>query len=242
MATIDRADQAKLKSIAILFEDEFLLAVAKPPGMAVHGGAGEGRTVIDLLEEAYPKKRKLHLVHRIDRGTSGVLLVAKSPEVAKTVSVLWDRVSKSYLAIALGTVRDQTIDRPLIDDEGKQEKARTRIRAIASLDAIEPKTTLLEAGIETGRTHQIRRHLAMVGHAVLMDDKHGDFSANKRWSKAVKDAGGPRPKHLMLHAHRLTGSHPMTGDSMAIRAETPPFWREILATLGGRVDALDLLT
>ena len=238
MATTDRAAPQKLKSISILFEDDFVLVVAKPPGMAVHGGAGEGKNVIELLEEAYPKKRKLHLVHRIDRGTSGVLLVAKSPELARTASVLWERFTKTYLALALGKLGDRTIDRPLLDDDGKSRSARTDLRALARLSAIDPETTLVSATIETGRTHQIRRHLSLVGHPILMDDKHGDFAANKRWSRAVRDAGGPRPKHLMLHAQKLTGPHPMTGEPMAIRAETPPFWQEILSVAGARVDVL----
>jgi 23S rRNA pseudouridine955/2504/2580 synthase len=229
-----RADASKLKSISILFEDDFLVAVSKPPGMAVHGGAGGGRTVIELLEQAYPKKQKLHLVHRIDKATSGLLLVAKSPDVAKTASALWNRFEKRYLALALGSIRDRTIDRPLADDEGREQSARTIVRTIAELEG----ATLLEATIETGRTHQIRRHLAMVGHPILMDDKHGDFAANKRFGKAVRDAKGPRPKHLMLHARRLAGPHPITGESMVLRAETPSFWQEILVACGVRVDVL----
>jgi 23S rRNA pseudouridine955/2504/2580 synthase len=238
VATTDRADPSRLKSISILFEDDFVLVVSKPAGMAVHAGAGEGRTVIELLGQAYAEERKLYLVHRLDRGTSGVLLVAKSSDVARKTSAVWDRFEKTYLAVALGRVREQTIDRPIPDDDGKPQRARTAIHPRANLQAIDPETTLLDATIETGRTHQIRRHLQLVGHPILMDDKHGDFAANKRWSRAVRDAGGPRPKHSMLHAHILKGPHPLTREPMAIRAETPPFWREILSVSGARVDAL----
>jgi 23S rRNA pseudouridine955/2504/2580 synthase len=234
----DRADASKLLSISILFEDDFLVAVSKPPGMAVHGGAGGGRTVIELLEAAYPNPRRLHLVHRIDAATSGLLLLAKSPQVTRAAGAIWDRFQKTYLALALGSIGDTTIDRALPDDEGKLESARTKVRSLLAL----PECTLVSATIETGRTHQIRRHLALAGHPILMDDKHGDFAANKRWSRAVREAGGPRPKHLMLHAHRLTGPHPMTGESVALCADPPAFWREILAASGARVDALHLLS
>ncbi len=155
MTTDDRADPAQLKSLQILFEDDLLLAVSKPPGMSVHGGAGGGRTALELLEAAYPARRKLFLVHRIDKATSGVLLVAKSSEMAKRASAVWDRYTKRYLAVALGRVEgERTIDRPLADDDGKPQSARTVIRALAALGRLEPKGTLLAATIETGRMHQ----------------------------------------------------------------------------------------
>lgn len=217
----------------MLHEDADVLAVSKPPGMAVHGGAGEKKSVIALLHQAYPKRQELHLVHRLDKDTSGVLLVAKSASVARTLGRLWDRYRKTYLAIVLGVLEEQTIDRPLLDKEGKARAARTVVRVIAS----EGDLTLVSAEIETGRTHQIRRHLASIGHPIMMDDKHGDFAANKALAKRVRDRGGTRPKHTLLHAYRLAGPHPVTSEPLALVSPPPAEWREIL----GRVDALDHL-
>lgn len=217
----------------MLYEDGDVLAVSKPPGMAVHGGAGERRSVIELLRQAYPKPQELHLAHRLDKDTGGVLLVAKSAVVARAIGAAWEGYRKIYLALVSGAPEEGTIDRPLSDKEGKVQSARTTIRVIETVGNV----TLISAEIETGRTHQIRRHLASIGHPILMDDKHGDFAANKALVKRIREAGGKRPKHALLHAYRLVGPHPATPARLDLVSRPPDEWGEIL----GRVDVLDHL-
>jgi 23S rRNA pseudouridine955/2504/2580 synthase len=210
--------------------------------MSVHGGAGEeGPTLIELLKAAYPEPNALHLANRLDRPTSGLVLLAKSSALAGEISKSWESAEKIYFAIALGDVAAQTIDLPLEDKYGPSKQAATFVRARARLTAIEPHATLLSIELGTGRTHQIRLHLKAIGHPLLLDDKHGDFTANKTWSRAVRDAGGPKPKNLMLHATMLAFDHPETGARVHLRAEPPESWREILRVAGCPVDALSNL-
>lgn len=223
----------------VLFEDDYLLAVGKPAGIAVHGGAAEKKkTVLEVLADAYPgPKKELVLAHRLDRGTSGVLLLAKTPELAQKLRSHWHHAEKIYWAVALGRIRETLrVDQPLEDQDGRVQDAVTHFRPLANLDAVEPACTLVEARLETGRTHQIRRHLAGRGHAVLMDDRHGRFAANKAWSKAIRAAGGPRPKHLMLHARSLTVRHPIDDETLTFVAPWPEAWNEILTSAGAKVD------
>lgn len=231
-----RADPAKLRSIAILDEDDELLVVNKPAGMAVHGGAGEtGRTVIELLESAYTPRQPLFMVHRLDRPTSGVLLVAKTREAAKELGKSWGEASKTYLAVVRGAYQGPArISRPIPDEDGIARPATTTVEVRASSTALEPAVTLLSARIETGRTHQIRRHLADVGHPVMLDDKYGDFASNKAWVRAIKDTGAraPHKSDLMLHAAELVCPHPRTGEPRTWRAPVPPGWREALGAAG----------
>lgn len=208
--------------------------------MSVHGGAGEeGPTLIDLLKAAYPEPNALHLANRLDRPTSGIVLLAKSSALAGEVAKGWERAAKTYLAVALGSIaEDQTIELPLEDKYGPAKAAATHVRVRGALKAISPETTLLSIELGTGRTHQIRLHLKAIGHPLLLDDKHGDFKANKAWSRAVRDAGGPKPKSLMLHATKLALDHPQTGARVHLAAEPPESWGEIVRVAGCPVDAL----
>src|SRR5262249_36262905 len=133
---------------------------------------------------------------------------------------------------------DQTIDAPLVDKHGGKQSATTRVHALAPLLRVEPNATLLEITLETGRTHQIRLHLAERGHPIAMDDKHGDFKKNKAWSRAVRDAGGPKPKNLMLHAAHLTIDHPLRSERIRLSAQSPENWAAIVRAAGGEVDAI----
>lgn len=229
-----------LRSIRVLHEDDHLLAVAKPAGMAVHGGAGEdGPTLIGLLRAAYHAPVALDLAHRLDRPTSGVVLLAKSKAVLRGLQAAWEGARKTYLAIALGTIPgDRVIDDPVADRDGGKRAASTALHVIAHLGAIRPDTTLVSLVLGTGRTHQIRLHLAGIGHPVLLDQQHGDFDANRAWLRALQGAGAARPKYLMLHALRLNLQHPVLKTRVRLSAEAPPAWAEVLRASGAAVDAL----
>ena len=241
---LPRINPDRLTRLRVLFEDDHLLAVSKPAGIAVHGGAGETKkTVIDIVRAAYDRPADVVLAHRLDRGTSGVLLLTKGQPLAKQVRAKWDEAEKIYWAVALGRLpKPQRIRHPLPDHEGRMQPAATRFTPLAVFDGVEPAATLVEARLETGRTHQIRRHLKTLDHPVLIDDRHGDFAANKAWAKAVRQAGGPRPKHLMLHARRLELPHPVTGEALAFEAAPPPQWNEVLRAAGPEVDVDGLLS
>jgi 23S rRNA pseudouridine955/2504/2580 synthase len=234
----------RLQRVAVLFEDDYLLVVSKPAGVAVHGGAGETKkTILEILTAAYSRPVELVLGHRLDRDTSGVLLLVKSQDLAKNVIGLWRVVEKTYWAVALGTIaKPLRVDRPLEDKDGRRRAAATRFEPLAQLDRIRPAATWVAAHLETGRTHQIRRHLAMAGHPVLLDDKHGDFAANKAWARAIRDAGGPRPKTMMLHARRLALPHPATGEPLVFEAPVPEIWPQLLSAAGHPVDAAGLVS
>lgn len=234
-----RIQSDRLRQITVLFEDDDLLAICKPPGIAVHGGAAEKKkTVLDVLGEAYEgEKRELVLVHRLDRATSGVLLLTKDADMAQQMRSKWHHAEKVYWAVAQGLIeKPKRISQPLADKEGQIRDAATRFVPLALLTGVEPQATLVEAQLETGRTHQIRRHLKYFGHPVLMDDKHGDFPANKQWDRAIRDAGGPRPKHMMLHARRLAIKHPVSGEPLEFIAPVPEPWAGILTAAGSSVD------
>lgn len=226
-----RIDAAKLHRIGVLHEDDELLAVAKPAGMAVHTGAGEtGANVIDLVRAAYPAPLDVQLVHRLDRGTSGVLLLAKSKEALRKATQAWPQGRKRYLTIARGSYGGpERIDRALKDEDGVLRKAVTLVQVRQALPALDPPCTLLEVELLSGRTHQIRRHLADLGHPLMLDDKYGDFAANKALVRALKAAGvrAPRKGELLLHASGL--ELPLGDRVLSLTAALPEVWREILA-------------
>lgn len=236
--------------------------------MAVHGGAGEDAVnVIDLLrsagrererEHTHERKRRagagagtvdaprsdpswsdLHLVHRLDKGTSGVLLLAKSARVARELTSGWSDAIKEYLALSAGSLTQRTTVRAQLGRrDGRQQDAQTEVEPLGELPAFNPMSTLLCARISTGRHHQIRRHLAELGCPILMDRQHGDFAANREWAESVRAAIGVKPKHPMLHALRLTIPRGRAGNQrLDIRAPCPEAWIRILEA-GGGSDAL----
>jgi 23S rRNA pseudouridine955/2504/2580 synthase len=214
----------------VLLEDEGLLAIDKPSGVAVHGGSGVSFGVIEQLRAARPQARLLELVHRIDRETSGVLLIAKkrSALVGMHEQMRTGKVHKRYLALVRGDWGQaaQTLRFPLhkfVTPEGERrvmvradgQVAGTRIRARARLDhPVFGPLTLLEADLETGRTHQIRVHLSHVGHPLLGDQKYGDFELNKRLEKAGH-------KRMFLHALQIRFQHPTDGRAISLEAALP---------------------
>lgn len=230
----------------VLFEDEHLLALDKPSGMAVHGGSGISFGVIERVRMARPQARFLELVHRLDRETSGVLLVAKKRATLTALQEQFrDRgTGKTYLALVAGDwpARKKLLDTPLrkfLIEGPTGEERRVRAARHGEEDAKSAVTlvkvahrldgcTLLEVTIKTGRTHQIRVHLADAGHPILGDAKYGDFEVNKGLAKASQGSGLRR---MFLHAWRLGFDHPASGERLLIESPLPS---ELQTFLDGR--------
>lgn len=193
-----------MKNLEILYEDSFVIIVNKPAGLAVQGGKGVKSSLDKILAEMRkPESGAVPLlVHRLDKDTSGVLLAAKGRESAAKFSKILGsdkKAVKTYIAVCSGCPENpvSAITHELVI-HGSRKKSETRYKLIKSgelqLDNAQPlKFSVLELELGTGRMHQIRRHLAMIGNPVLGDDKYGDFALNKRL----------RLKRLLLHAYRL---------------------------------------
>jgi len=211
--------------LPILHEDEALLAIDKPAGLAVHGGSGIAHGVIESLRSMRPEAPFLELVHRLDRETSGVLLVAKKRAALTALhEMLRTRtIDKRYLVAVAGRFRNEKQHvrlalamraaaeggkRVSVSEEG--QPAETIFRRISR----GPAASLLEAQLLTGRTHQIRVHLAHLEHPVLGDDRYGDFELNRRLRKEGL-------KRMFLHAASLCLAHPLTGEALTIRSPLP---------------------
>ena len=218
--------------LPILFEDEHFLAIDKPSGLAVHGGSGIAHGVIESLRAMRPDAKFLELVHRLDRETSGVLLVAKRRSALTALHELLRTrdMDKRYLVAVRGRFRNemQRVKAAL----AQRVNAAGEKRVSVSQDGQEAETvfrrmgrgaevSLLEAELLTGRTHQIRVHLAHLKHPVLGDDKYGDFELNKRLRKEGL-------KRMFLHAASLGLAHPATGAALRLEAPLPKdlraFW------------------
>ena len=225
LAERDETIPAPHFKLPILFEDEWLVAIDKPAGLAVHGGSGVAHGVIESLRSMRPQARFLELVHRLDRDTSGVLLVAKKRSALVTLHErMRERdMDKRYLVGVKGRFRNATQrvraalakrdsaegeKRVFVSDEGQAaETVFTRISR-------GPEASLLEAHLITGRTHQIRVHLAHLKHPVLGDDKYGDYELNKR----LRREGLHR---MFLHAARLVLAHPQTDEELVLESPLP---------------------
>ena len=211
--------------LPILFEDDALLAIDKPAGLAVHGGSGIAHGVIESLRAMRPEARFLELVHRLDRDTSGVLLVAKKRAslTALHEAMRTRDMDKRYLVGVAGRFRNE-LQRVRVA-LAKRVTAGGEKRVSVSADGQEAETvfrriargaefSLLEAQLLTGRTHQIRVHLAHLRHPVLGDDKYGDFELNKRLRREGL-------KRMFLHARALGFAHPLTGAALALESPLP---------------------
>ncbi|HZA49536.1 MAG TPA: RluA family pseudouridine synthase [Myxococcaceae bacterium] len=226
------------RELRILFEDDWMMAIDKPAGMAVHTGSGiSGGTVVDYVRAHLgPKAVRNDFVaspaHRLDRDTSGVLLVAKRrPAMVHFTDVFTHgKAKKRYLALVKGRMpRDKgTIDLPLAE---RQQTARSREMRGVNMQKAVTRYSVLRQGsecalmactIETGRTHQIRRHLAAIGHPIAGDRRYGDFGFNReakaRWNL----------KRLFLHAEQIEFPHPQHGGRIAVESELPPELQDIL--------------
>ena len=196
--------------LRVLHLDDDLVAVSKPAGLTVHRGprsTDDEHFVLQTL--ARQIDRWLYPVHRLDRNTSGVMVFALSTEMAAALqaSLQSDDAEKEYLVLARGeTPLEFRSDRPLTGDSGEPQPASTEFRRLA----VVPRASLLAARIHTGRTHQIRRHLAHLAHHVIGDSTYGKGRINK-W---FRERGLPR---MFLHARRLAFDHPRSGERIALR-------------------------
>jgi 23S rRNA pseudouridine955/2504/2580 synthase len=229
------AAPAPPREFTVLFEDDALLAIDKPAGVAVHGGSGVAFGVIEQLRRARPQARFLELVHRLDKETSGVLLLAKKRSALTALQQQFRtrETDKTYLALVAGSwpKRLKVIDQPLhktLDAVGERhvrvvapahEQARRAITVVRRADP-HGAFTLLEIGLKTGRTHQIRVHLAHAGHPIAGDPKYGDFALNRRLARG-EEVAGRRFARMFLHAARLGFDHPADGRALAIAAPLP---------------------
>ena len=227
----------------ILFEDDFLLAIDKPAGVAVHGGSGVSFGVIEQLRMARPESDFLELIHRLDRETSGILLIAKRRMALKLLQeqVRERETDKVYLALVKGVwpANQRVIDKALHKYEAPNGERRVKVVANDHPDGLRSVTlvkvrnsvaddayTLLEVTIKTGRTHQIRVHLADAGHPIAGDDKYGDFDLNKTLQKA--NANTPSLKRMFLHAWSLKFNHPKLRKVVHLTAQLPPELQQFL--------------
>jgi 23S rRNA pseudouridine955/2504/2580 synthase len=229
-AAADKPRAPPARDFPVLFEDEQLIAIDKPAGVAVHGGSGVSFGVIEQLRQARPAVKMLELVHRLDRETSGILLVAKKrAALTKLQDQFREReTGKTYLALVSGAwpANKKVIDLPLHKYLQADGERRVKVvakddpdgmRAISLVKVVRKigNFTLVEVTIKTGRTHQIRVHLAASGHPIAGDDKYGDFELNKALQKQGL-------KRMFLHAWRLQFNHPASGARVELIAPLPP--------------------
>jgi len=220
---------------SIIYEDGDLLVLNKPSGMAVHGGSGVSHGVIESLRIIMPQARRLELVHRLDRDTSGCLLIAKKASVLKSLhdQMRDGAIEKIYLALLRGgtDVAEWEVTAALTKNVASSGERVVRVRddgkashTIFSTGQCFADAMLVEARLLTGRTHQIRVHAAHCGHPLAGDDKYGDAAFNK----AMRAKG---LKRLFLHARSLRFTHPSTGKEYTANAPLPRELSEFLKKL-----------
>ncbi|SNS74655.1 23S rRNA pseudouridine955/2504/2580 synthase [Noviherbaspirillum humi] len=214
----------------ILHEDAHLLVIDKPAGVAVHGGSGVSYGVIEQLRASRPQAKFLELVHRLDRETSGILLLAKKRSALTNLheQIREGTIDKRYLTLVHGEWKNarQHIKLPLFKYNTPDGERRVRVQSdgmashtVFNLVRKYGAFALLEAELKTGRTHQIRVHLSASGYPIAGDDKYGDFGLNR----ALQKPQGSRIalKRMFLHAHRITFLHPESGEPLTLKAELP---------------------
>jgi len=234
-----RAAAVPPREFPVVFEDEHLLAIDKPAGVAVHGGSGVSFGVIEQLRRARPTAKFLELVHRLDKETSGLLLIAKkrSALVALQDQFRERETGKTYAALVWGDWPEKlkVIDVPLlkfIGSDGErwvraataaEEQAKRSISLVKVVKRLGGHT-LLDVTIKTGRTHQIRVHLQQAGHPIVGDPKYGDFEKNRELAR-----GPAKFDRMFLHARRLRFAHPATGAEIELVAPLPAECEKLIA-------------
>lgn len=239
VAQRDDTSPAPARDFPVLFEDAHLLIVDKPWGVAVHGGSGISHGLIEQVRAARPELRDLELVHRLDRETSGVLLLAKKRSALRRLhDELRDGATdKHYLALVSGKWRDdkRAVKAPLLKYVTAEGERRVSVskdgqasETVFRLLQRWPQACLLDCELLTGRTHQIRVHLHHTGHPIAGDDKYGNYD----WNHELARMG---LKRMFLHAARMSFTHPASGETMTVEAPLPP----ALAGFVARLDRLD---
>lgn len=226
-----RVEEAQVP-FTVSYEDLHLMVVDKPAGVVVHPGAGRAHGTLSqaLAGRAAggPDRERAGIVHRLDRDTSGLLVVAKSDEAhaALTQMISERRVGREYLALVEGhpDARRGTIDAPIGRDRDRRTTMSTRTdrprSAVTHFEVLEdlPRTTLLTVRLETGRTHQIRAHLLAIGHAVCGDTRYGGLASGRRLGLARQ----------FLHSSKLMFEHPWTGEQLVCESKVPADLRRAL--------------
>ncbi len=237
---VQPAHTAPARDFPVVYEDDAFLAINKPAGVAVHGGSGISFGVIEQLRQARPQARLLELVHRLDRETSGLLLIAKKRSALKALQDQFRarETGKTYLALVRGEwpARLKVLDQPLHKFLLADGERRVRVTQPDDPDAMRALSlvkvlkrvpappgwvggdsltcSLLEVTIKTGRTHQIRVHLAHAGYPIVGDEKYGDFELNRQLDRLGF-------RRMFLHAWRLRLMHPVSGEPIELQVELP---------------------
>jgi len=221
-----KEDKARAAEFPVVYEDAALLVVDKPAGIAVHGGSGVSFGVIESLRASRPQAKLLELAHRLDRDTSGLLVVAKKRAALVELHRMLreGEVDKTYVALVKGQpprdafeIREPLHKHVSASGERRVSVAQGGMAAVTKIRVTRKAGdfSVLEVRLLTGRTHQIRVHLAHGGHPVLGDDKYGDFELNRTLAKQGL-------KRLGLHARKLAFSHPVTHERLRLEAPVPP--------------------
>ena len=248
----NRAQAVPAREFTIIYEDDVLLVIDKPAGTAVHGGSGVSFGVIEQIRRARPEARYLELVHRLDKDTSGLLMIAKkrSALVKLHEAIRNDHPKKIYLALGVGKLPNDSfhVKLPLFKYTGAQgekmvrvsedgQSAHTIFRVLNRFSdgllhqAGLSHLTLVEATLKTGRTHQIRVHLQSQHCPIAGDERYGDYQANKRLQKLGL-------KRMFLHAAELHLDHPLTGEKLVLKADLPQELQQFTVMLENRHEAV----
>ena len=236
---------ASILEKTVIFEDDALLVIDKPAGFAVHGGSGVSRGVIEQLRLERPKAKFLELVHRLDRETSGVLMLAKKRAalVALHEAIRNNQTDKRYVMLVAGdwTEKKKRVKLDLqkyvlpngerrinvVTDKSKDKYGEAQVsETIFYLKQNFPGFSLLEAQLVTGRTHQLRVQLAHLGFPIAGDDKYGDFALNKSLAKKGL-------KRMFLHSAETNLRHPVSGEKLKLIAPLPAELQKFIEKLEG---------
>lgn len=235
------------RNFEIVFEDEALLVINKPSGVAVHGGSGVSFGVIEQLRQSRPEAKYLELVHRLDKDTSGLLMIAKKRSALVKLHEMLrsDHPKKIYWALGVGdwAASARHVKLPLvkytgaagekmvrIGSEEEGQSAHTMFKVLNKFSGSLTHSvgitqlTLLEATLKTGRTHQIRVHMQASNCPIAGDERYGDYQANKRLQKLGL-------KRMFLHAYQLILNHPLTNEPLVLTAKLPVELQNILVVL-----------
>ncbi|WP_209426354.1 RluA family pseudouridine synthase [Pararhodobacter sp. SW119] len=246
-------DDAEMIRAAVLWKDEHIIALDKPPGLPSQGGSGQGDRHVDALTEAltFGYKERPVLVHRLDKDTSGVLLLARTPRIARRLGEAFRHraTRKIYWAIvagvpspAKGTIRYGLVKaggpraekmRCIHPDQvNATEGAKRATTDYAVLERLGSRAAWVALVPVTGRTHQLRAHMAEIGHPIVGDGKYGGSGQDNPGDGWGAQMGGEISRKLHLHARSIRFEHPITGRTVTISAPLPEHMRRSWATFG----------